>query len=469
MADLARALISKIINEKNLSSAASAGIRSDWFDDLEHRNAYKWITAYFDRYGEVPTPQALKHQYPNYELLKVPEPYDYYIDKFRNQHKRALAFDALLSANEALDRDDPLRALRIFEETTHRARMDQGDSDLSSVIASAVQPRRVSWIWKGRIPKGKLAVVGGDAGQGKTTMVMDIIARLSRGRAFPFSRRRRPSMKCLIMTAEDDPADTLVPRLIAAGADLDNVEFIIGRKSVDGDLLLSLPEDIPRIRKKVVDSGAGLLLIDPLNAFLNGRVDTYKDSDIRRVLAPLARLAEETGVAIVLILHLNKSSGGSALHRLLGSVGVGAAARAVLLVATNPENEDERVLAVAKVSNAPTPPSLVFWLEGTEHYGAAKAKWMRRSPFSADQLVKSQRSHEDTALGLAEKFLLDVLTKGGGRMPANKIKAEAQSAGISKATLLRAKNSLGVKSLKSGGKEGGPWIWVLPKAKQNAA
>ena len=399
MADLGRNLISKIIIENDLLSATTAGVRAEWFEDPDHARVFKWMTEYSGRYGEVPTCRALKHQFPNYTLLNVPEPYDYYIDKVRLQHERAIIFDTISEANEALECDDSRKAAWIIEEAAHRGFSGREDNDLSCIVASDVTPTRVTWVWKDRIPKGKLVVVGGDAGQGKTTMVMDVIARLSRGRAFPFSRRRRRPVKCLIMTAEDDPADTLVPRLMAASADLDMVEFITGRRTVDGDVLASLPEDIPRLKKKVVETRAGLLLIDPLNAFLNGKVDSYKDSDIRRVLAPLSRLAEETGVAIVLILHLNKSSGGSALNRLLGSVGIGAAARSVLLVATNPENEDERVLAVSKMSNAAITSSLVFRLEGTDHYGAARAKWLRRTPISADQLLKSRRSADDSALG----------------------------------------------------------------------
>jgi len=465
MADLGRALISKIIVSGDLETAITAGIEASWFEDSDLRRIFKWILEYNRRYKQSPTADALKREYPTFRRLKVPDSYQYYVDQFKRQRKRAVAVDALIDANEALDSDDPVRAIDILAQAAQRALVNEGDDGIASLLASEVEPRRVSWIWPGRIPRGKLTVVGGDSGQGKTTVVVDLIARLSRGGRLPFSptKRKRKPMKCLIMTAEDDLADTLVPRLMAARADLDNVEFITGRRSPDGEVLLSLPNDIERLKIKVLDSDAKLLMIDPFNAFLDGKTDSYRDADIRRVLAPLSRLAEETGAAVLLIFHLKKSQGGKALHQIVGSVGIGAAARSVLLVATNPEDENERLFTVTKMSNAPIRQSLVFRIEGTELYGAAKAKWLKSSTLTADQLMKSYQSAEDSSLGMAEGFLRNLLIREGGQMPAKEIMAEAKSTGIAQATLKRAKGSLDITSRKAGAEQGGIWTWFLPE------
>jgi RecA-family ATPase len=466
MADIGRMLLSKIISTNDLTSAMNAGIRESWFEVPEHRKVYKWVVEYFSRYAEVPTRRALRRQYPNYKLFKVPEPYDYYIDLLRNQHERAIIVDTIIDANEALDRDDSKKAREVLAQAAQRGMEIPDDNQIVSVVASEVKPRRVSWIWQRRIPRGKLTVVAGDAGEGKTTVIIDIIARLSRGRKLPFSSTGCPSgepMKCLIMSAEDDPADTLVPRLIAAKADCDNVEFITGITSENGEALLTLPQDIGQLRSKVLESGAGFLLVDPCNAFLDGKTDSYKDSDIRRVLAPLSRLAEETSISIVLVFHLTKAPGGRALNRIVGSVGIGAAARSVLIIAPNPENEEERVLAVSKMSNAAIAPSLIFQIEGSGPYAAAKAKWIRRTHFTADQLVANHIRGEGSALSEAETVLLDLLNGAGGEMPAEKIRVEATAANISLATLQRAKVSLGVKSRKAGADQGNIWLWALPK------
>lgn len=466
MADFARALISKIIMSQDIEAALAVGIEDSWFDDSDVRRIFGWIVDYNQRYGESPTATALKREYPNFKPLQVPETYQYYLDRFIAVHWRALAVDAINDASEALDSDDPVRALNIFGRTAQWALVDASSNGISSVLASEVTPRSVKWIWAGRIPQGKLVVIGGDSGQGKTTIVMDLIARLSRGEKLPAMKRPHKPMRCLIMTAEDDLADTLVPRLHAADADLGNIEFILGRKSPDGDVLLNFPQDIDRLRNEVVRTNARLLVIDPFNAFLNGKTDSYKDADIRRVLAPLSRLAEDTGAAVLLIFHLKKSQSGKALHQIVGSVGIGAAARAVLVVAPNPLNEDERLLAVAKVSNAAERKSLVFRIEGSEPYGAAKARWLGLSDFTADQLVSSHQPGDKSALAVAEDFLSRLLIREGGQMAVSQIVAEADAVNIAEATLRRAKKSLGVKSRKSKGKEGAIWIWYLPEHHQ---
>lgn len=469
MADNAHLLISKIVSSEDITPVIRARITPDWFDDAGYRQIFKFLMKYYQRYGESPTAEVLHQQAPNFKPATVRESYDYYITEFRNQRRRALVVDAENEVDEALLADDPVKAANKMAWAAQQVRLIESDDVINSVSAADITPRRVQWIWKGRIPKGKITVVAGDAARGKTTLAINLIGRLSDGRHLPLAppSRTAPPMKCLIMTAEDDYSDTVVPRLLAAHANLDNVEFLDGYMGENGKVLLTLPEDIDSLRVKIQRTNAKILLIDPFNAFLNGKTDSYRDSDIRRVLHPLSKLAEETSVAILLIFHLNKNTTANALQRIVGSVGIGAAARSVLFVAPNLENEDERIMAVAKVSNAAVPSSLTFRIEGTKPYGAAMVRWTGQIARVADELVTQRRSQvkAESALHTAEFFLENLLLDHDGSMLLPKILVEAESANISEATLRRAKESLGVQQ-KKGEKlkhEGNFVYWYLPE------
>jgi hypothetical protein len=199
-----------------------------------------------------------------------------------------------------------------------------------------VEPQRVEWLWKGRIPLGKLTVIDGDPGTGKSAMVNDIVARISAGRAMPDNSPAEVG-GAVLLNAEDGLSDTVRPRLEAAGADLQRVLALATTPDKDGiERLLSLPEDIPVLRRGVEQVGARLVVVDPLMAFLSGSVDSHRDQDVRRALAPLARLAEETGAAVVAVRHLTKTEGSNPLYRGGGSIGIVGAARSALLVAKAP-------------------------------------------------------------------------------------------------------------------------------------
>lgn len=458
MADYGGLMISKIINAGDLTTAINAGIEASWFIDEEHRLEYEWMLEYQSRYGAAPTEEAFHRQWPSRKISETNEPYAYYVDRMKDLRKRALLVDGVVDASDALDEEDYISAARHLEKAVALVSSGLSD-DVVSVLASDVVPRRVRWLWPGRIPIGKVTIVSGDAGVGKTTVILDIIARLSSGRALPHFKMKRSPMMCLVMSAEDDPADTLVPRLLAAGGALEKVRFITGRRSAEGETFLSIPQDIGLLRSSIRENKAKILLIDPFNAFLSGKIDSYRDSDVRRAYAPLSRLAEEERVAILLIFHNSKALGGSALHKIMGSVGNAAAARSVLAVAPNPENEDERILAVVKASNAAKRDSLVFRLDGTKIYGAAKVKWLGHSPLTADDLARP--SHHDgqaSVLMMAEAFLTDVLTHADGEMPSREISDQAALAGISSASLRRAKEALNIRPTK----KGNVWICSLP-------
>jgi len=227
-----------------------------------------------------------------------------------------------------------------------------------------------------------------------------------------------------------------------------------------GERLLSVPEDLPIIRRGIERVGARLVIVDPLMAFLSGDVNSHRDQDVRRALAPLAALAEGTGVAVVVVRHLSKSGGGNALYRGGGSIGIVGAARSAMLVAKHPEDENLRVLAGLKSNLGPLAPSLAFALAEAAN-GAVRVEWRGQTPHDAAALLAAPADPEErSALEEAAEFLRDAL--GGGPRWSKAVKEEARGDGISEITLKRAKGMVGVRSVKEAD---GSWTWRLPGSK----
>ncbi len=225
------------------------------------------------------------------------------------------------------------------------------------VLLSDVKPERVSWLWPGRLPLGKLTVLDGDPGKGKSTLSLDLSARLTRGDIMPDGSGGGFPAGVVILSGEDGLADTIVPRLIAAGADLSRVVALAScpDSEGDGEHPPVLPDDLPTIRAAIARVGAKLAIIDPLMAYLSDGTNSHKDQDIRRVLFRVAALAEETGAAVLVVRHLNKATGGVALYRGGGSIGIIGAARSGLLVAADPDDENLPGARLHKVQ--PLPPA----------------------------------------------------------------------------------------------------------------
>jgi len=251
----------------------------------------------------------------------------------------------------------------------------------------------------------------------------------------------------------------------AAGGDPDRVLSLATVPDGDGERLLSIPEDLDVIRRGIERVGAELVIVDPLMAFLSRDVNSHRDQDVRRALAPLAKLAEETGAAVLVVRHLNKASGGNPLYRGGGSIGIIGAARSALLVARHPDDE-RRVLAPLKTNLAPPAPSLAFILTAADN-GAVRVEWKEQTHLDAAALLSAPADHEErSTLSEAQDFLREVLA--AGPVPAAEVQAEAKDAGISTRTLDRARREIGVESKREGepGKRGGgTWRWSLPEIK----
>ena len=280
-------------------------------------------------------------------------------------------------------------------------------------LLDSVESEQVSWLWPGRIPRGKLTLIDGDPGTGKSAMTMDLAARVSVGRTFPDdSLCERGGV--VLLSAEDGLPDTIRPRLEAAGADLGSILSLATIADGDSERLLSIPEDLGIIKRGIERVDAQLVIVDPLMAFLSGAVNSHRDQDVRRALAPLAKLAEETGAAVVVVRHLNKGSDGNALYRGGGSIGIIGAARSALLVAKHPEDDRKRVLANLKSNLAGAAGSLAFTLDGAAN-GAVRVEWQGETPLDASALLAPPMNDEERReLGALRDAVAELLKENAG-------------------------------------------------------
>ena len=314
--------------------------------------------------------------------------------------------------------------------------------DLELIRMSDIQPEEVQWLWYPYIPLGKLTVIQGDPGEGKTTFVLAVIAALTKGEALP-EREPLDPVNILYQTAEDGLADTIRPRLDALGADCSRVLVIDESKRE-----LSLSDE--RIRQAMEETGAKLLVLDPLQAYLGAEVDMHRANEVRPILKRLGSVAEQMGCAVILIRHLNKMQGQKSGHRGMGSVDFQAAARSVLLVGRTKEDPQLRIVVPDKSSLAPEGESIAFALDPEQRF-----QWKGYCAYNAEELLGGSTKQVQTKTMQAEETLRNLLDKPA---PAEEILRRITAAGISERTLMTAKKNLGVLSEKRGGQ----WFWRLP-------
>jgi hypothetical protein len=258
----------------------------------------------------------------------------------------------------------------------------------------------------------------------------------------------------LLLSAEDGLADTIRPRLDAAGADSTRVHALTAIKTLDGARPVNLANDLPCLREAMDAVRPILVVVDPLSAYL-GKTDSWKDAEVRSVLSPLAELANERRCAITAVMHFSKATGQKPINKILGSVGFAAAARVVLGVGSDPDNAARRFLVPVKNNLAPAAPTLAFTLDD------GRVIW-EPSPVTDVTADVLDASPSDSAERTdAERFLRDLLADGSP-VPAAEVIRQAHEIGISQRTLNRAKARLGVKSKRKRYGQGGQWSWHLP-------
>lgn len=339
-------------------------------------------------------------------------------------------------------------------------------SRLRTVQLADVEPETLRWLWPGRIPVGKLTLLYGDPGLGKSFLTMDIASRVSTGAGWP----DRPGEQfepggTLLLTAEDGLADTVRPRLDAAGADVSRIEAIEAVRMPDGgERALNLAEDLRLIEERIAErEDVRLFIIDPLSAYC-GKADSHSNAEVRGMLAPLAKLAERHGVAIVAVSHLNKGAGGRAMYRAMGSLAFIAAARAGWLVVEDENDPVKRLMLPTKMNLAEKPSGMAYTLRASGVGGIPSVAWSAEAvDLSADDALAALGGNDadaGSAREEAEEWLADALALGP--LPAKEIKGRAEDDGIAERTLNRAKKRLGIVSERTGFHDGA-WCWRLPE------
>ena len=321
-----------------------------------------------------------------------------------------------------------------------------------------VERENVTWMWQGFLPHKKLVIVDGMPGVGKSTLTADIAAKVSTGATFPCGTENR-ARGVLFLAVEDGVADTIRPRVEAAGGDVERVYAMSGVEIQGQESAPDLSKHIEIIRNLVIEHDIGLIIIDPIMALLGANVDSYRDQDVRSITTPLARLAEELDVIVLVVRHPNKSISSNALMRGGGSMAFIGAARVGWVVGKDPSDESRRILAIAKSNLAMMADSLQFQLVTDEQFGCARIEWLGKSMVSADILYSEPNQDERNQTDEAMEWLQDFL--GDSEIDSKVAKQKAGDAGISEKALRRAREKLDVRVIRRGKGKDHVTTWIL--------
>lgn len=363
-------------------------------------------------------------------------------------------------------RDKMLTSPAAYSATSPALRTPGAHSDDGVVLtcAATLTPSPVLWLWPGWLAQGKLHILAGAPGQGKTTLALSMAATITSGGCWP-DGCRSPEGNVVIWSGEDDPADTLLPRLLAMGADPNRIHFITGARLGNEVLPFDPARDMTQLLARAEQIGdVRLLIVDPIVSAVTG--DSHKNTEVRRAMQPLVDLGAALNCAVLGISHFSKGgAGGDPASRVVGSIAFTAVARVVLVAAKvqGEAGEDRRILARGKSNIGADDGGFEYHIghaEPIEGIRASLITWGAQLSGSARELLAEPANDEQpkSAIDAAMTFLRDVLE--GGHTPAKTVEERAADAGISKASLRRASDRLYVFKIKG---MGGVWYWSLPR------
>ena len=338
--------------------------------------------------------------------------------------------------------------INIFERSDFMSQK----KELKIISSTNVEVREINWLWYPFIPRGKVTILQGDPGEGKSTFMLTLAAYLTRGEALPYTDCGEPPdpVTVLYQSTEDDYDDTIVPRFLKAGGIRDRLAFID-----ESEYPLTFDDD--RILEGIKQTGAKLLVLDPLASYI-GDCSLNASNEVRQKFNALINAARETDCAIVVVNHMNKMPGLKAIYRTPGSIDVAGAVRSILLLARDPDEEDKRYLVQTKMNLASKGDALEFRIED------GGIKFTGITDKTADEILRKQDfvsgiGRPDVKLQEAKEVIEELLAAGTA-VPAEDCEAILAKNGIRRSTAQSAKRELGIESIRMQNQ----WYWKLPEA-----
>lgn len=353
-----------------------------------------------------------------------------------------------------------------INEAINAAKTPPEFNEVEMICMSDIEMKPISWLWLDRIARGKITVIAGNPGLGKSQLTAWLASTTTQGSCWRDSDQNAEIGEVIFLSAEDDAADTIKPRLLAAGANVSRCHILeaVNIETEDGKISkrgFDLSQDIERIGK-AIESRSGnvrLVIIDPISAYL-GKVDSNKNAEVRGLMMQLKVLAERHDVAIVLITHNNKDDRKNPIDRVIGSIGMVAAARAAYTVVQDTKKPEIRYFLPIKNNIGNDYDGFAYEIEGvTLPEGIVTSRvWFHEGTIDAKSILNPEPEVKPTATNSAADFLRKLLIKNP--MMKNVVIEEAEGAGYSKASIQRAAHKIGVRRKKQGMKGG--WLWSLP-------
>ncbi|MBR0451313.1 MAG: AAA family ATPase [Oscillospiraceae bacterium] len=346
---------------------------------------------------------------------------------------------------------EALELLRRYNSAKESAKSD-GAHDLDLIRADQIEPVAIRWLWKNYFPFGKVSLLSGDPGEGKSTFILTVVALLTRGESLPFTEpeEKLDPMTVIYQTTEDDPEDTIVPRFIRANGDRTRLFFIKEDKK-------QLTFSDERIRSSIMKTEAKLFILDPISAYI-GNVNMNAANEVRPQFSSLAQVAKETGCAIIVISHLNKAEGLKALYRIIGSVDISGSVRSITMIIRDPAEQDKRYFVQAKSNLAALRSGIAFRIseKGIDFQEEIEA--------TAEELMKKFQNvsvgRPDDRMQEAADFIRKMLADNKPH-PAAECESLLTDAGFKQGTIKKAKKFVDARSVKTGDL----WNWYLPEVK----
>ena len=344
-------------------------------------------------------------------------------------------------------------------------------SALVSRCAAEIAPEKIEWLWTGRLARGKHACIAGEPGTGKSQLSIAIVAAVTTAGEWPCGEGRAPLGNAIILSAEDGAADTIIPRLLAAGADVKRVHVVSAVRNPDGSRrAINLQHDLDLLEREIGRVGnVVLVVVDPVSSYL-GKTDSHKNSEVRGVLEPLSEMAEHTRVAILSVTHFSKAGANNttrALHRFIGSIAFTGAPRAAFAVIEDAEQDGRRLFLHAKNNLARAPQGLAFRLEQSivgDGIVASRILWDGQPvEITANEALAAEAGGTESRTAKAEAVEFLRASLASGSAPAADINRAAREHGLTTKAIRSAREALGVKIVRDGFGPGSKSLWSLPE------